>query len=83
MPLEAEHLYKPLHLIEKCMPFLHYCAANHSLNSTKKKSSIALASVCYVLQEQDELDYTHALGTAKSHPHMKRDDWLLFMKQKF
>ena len=47
--LEPQHLHTPLLLMEKCVPFLYYCTTNYHINSTKLKSSIAIAAVCYVL----------------------------------
>jgi len=49
VPGELEHLHKPDILIFKTIPLLHYCALNYHINSTKRKSSIALASVSYVI----------------------------------
>lgn len=67
LPHEAAHLHVPSLLVDKCLPVLHYSAINYQISSQTRKSSIAIAAVCYVIQElDDEVQHFEARATAKT-----------------
>jgi hypothetical protein len=65
---------QPQAIADQCLPFLHYCCSNYQLSCSFKKSTVAIAAICYVLQEAEPEEYQPF--SPKTMAHRLRDDWL-------
>jgi hypothetical protein len=84
---ESQVSIKPENLIDHCLPVIHYAMIKYKL-SRRKYSSIAIAVVCHILQQNQEPDQNHRnseslMGQPMTPWLAKRDAWLLIIANKY